>query len=229
MDDHISHPSQSLRQTEDLVALGAGALLLLTGASKRSVLGACLIATSAPLLYRGVTGRWPVFTPNDGNTRRALAGDRGIHVRESCRLAVPVAEVYRAWRKLEQLPRFLSHLESVSETPDGRSHWVAKGPAGTRVEWDAEIINELDNKLLAWRSLPESDVATAGAVTFDELHDGRGTQVNVDLQYAPPAGKVGAAVAWPFGREPSQTIREDLRHLKHWLEAGEVPVATRTA
>jgi uncharacterized membrane protein len=117
----------------------------------------------------------------------------------------------------------------VTEGADGRSHWVTSGPAGLAVEWDAEIINEVENKVLAWSSLPGSDVVTAGSVNFDAARCGRSTQVSVHLQYAPPAGKAGALVASLFGREPSQTIREDLRHFKQLLEAGEIPRATATA
>ena len=143
-------------------------------------------------------------------------------------MEVPVAEVYRFWRRLDNLPRFMTHLNRVSETPGGTSHWVAAGPAGIAVEWDAEIINEIENKLLAWRSLPGSDVVTAGSVSFVAARSGRSTQVSVHLQYAPPAGKAGALVASLFGREPSQTVREDLRHFKQLLEAGEIPRATAT-
>src|SRR5205814_3477281 len=108
------------------------------------------------------------------------------------------------------------------------SHWVASGPAGLRVEWDAEIIHEVENQILAWRSLPNSDVVTSGSVNFDTVRGGA-TQVSVHLQYAPPAGKAGALIASLFGREPSQTVREDLRHFKQLLEAGEIPRATATA
>jgi uncharacterized membrane protein len=119
----------------------------------------------------------------------------------------------------------MSHLERVTETSNGRSHWIAAGPAGMQVEWDAEIINEVENHVLAWRSLPDSDVATAGSVNFDTVRGGRSTQLTINLQYAPPAGKAGALAATLFGREPSQTIREDLRHFKQMLEAGEIPRA----
>jgi len=216
---------------EQWLALGSGALLLILGASRRSVPGACIALSSAPLLYRGITGHWPGLSDgfNGYDTKAALGGDRGIHVRESIRLEVPVADVFRFWRRLDHLPNFMSHLQRVSEMPNGRSHWVATGPGGMRVEWDAEIINEVENRILAWRSLPDSDVVTAGSVNFDTVRGGRSTQLSVNLQYAPPAGRAGAFVASLFGREPSQTIREDLRHFKQLLEAGEVPRATPTA
>lgn len=223
--------SISLSDAEDWVALGTGVLLLLVGASRRSAIGACLAASSAPLLYRGITGRWPDLLNGHAqpdSTKTALGGERGMHVRESVRLEVPVADVYRFWRRLDNLPRFMTHLNRVTQTPEGTSHWVAAGPAGIAVEWEAEIINEIENKLLAWRSLPGSDVVTAGSVNFDVARAGQSTQVSVHLQYAPPAGKAGALVASLFGREPSQTVREDLRHLKQLLEAGEIPRATAT-
>lgn len=225
----LYEPSLSLGDAENWLALGTGALLLFIGASRRSAMGAWLAASSAPLLYRGITGRWPAAFNAYGrvdDTRIALAGERGVHVRESIRLELPIQDVYRFWRRLENLPRFMRHLDQVREAADGKSHWVASGPAGLRVAWDAEIINEVENKVLAWRSLPGSDVVTAGSVNFDAARGGRNTQVSVHLQYAPPAGKAGARVASLFGREPSQTIREDLRRFKQLLEAGEVPRAT---
>jgi uncharacterized membrane protein len=224
----VDEPTPSVADAENWLALGTGALLLIVGASRRSVGGACLAASSVPLLYRGITGRWPTVSNGHApdSTRAALGGERGIHVRESVRLEKPVADVYRFWRRLENLPRFMTHLYHVTETPDGKSHWIACGPAGLAVEWDAEIINEVENQVIGWRSLPGSDVVTAGSVNFDTAREGRSTQVSVHLQYAPPAGKAGALIASLFGREPSQTIREDLRHFKQLLEAGEIPRAT---
>jgi len=221
--------STALSEAESWLALGTGTLLLLAAASRRSIPSFVLAGASTPLLYRGVTGHWPLAVDGlrkSNDTKTALAGSRGVHVRESVRLEVPIAEVYRSWRHLEGLPRFMSYLESVTEHSNGRSHWIATGPGGLRVEWDAEIINEVENQILAWRSLPNSDVVTAGSVNFDSWNGGRGTQVTVHLQYAPPAGKSGALVARLFGREPSQTIREDLRHFKQLLEAGEIPRTT---
>jgi uncharacterized membrane protein len=218
--------SLSLAQAENWLALGAGALLLLAGASRRSTVGAGLAVASAPLLYRGITGQWPSVGNGHsraGSTTRALGGDRGVHVRESIRLEMPVADAYRFWRRLENLPQFMTHLDRVTAGADGRSHWVATGPAGLAVEWDAEIINEVENKIVAWRSLPGSDVVTAGSVNFEPVRGGRGTQVSVHLQYAPPAGKAGALVASLFGREPSLMVREDLRRFRQVLEAGEIP------
>ena len=133
----------------------------------------------------------------------------------------PVSEVYRFWRNFENLPTFMQHLESVSQREQGISHWVARGPAGTKVEWDARIINEVDNKVIGWQSLEGSTISTAGSVNFRET--GHATDVRVHLQYNPPGGKLGAAVAWMLGEEPSIQVREDLRRFKQLLETGEIP------
>lgn len=214
----------SIASTESWLALGSATLLLLYGAMRRSPAGALGAIAATPLLYRGITGRWPGFLadvmPED--TKTALSGERGVRVHESIRLELPVNEVYRFWRRIENLPRFMSHLESVAENPDGRSHWVAVGPGDYRIEWDAEIFNEVENQMIAWRSLPGSDVISAGSVNFDAVRSGQSTQVSVNLQYAPPAGRAGDLVARLFGRAPTQIVREDLRRFKQLLEAGEV-------
>lgn len=219
-------PQASFVELENQAALGVGAMLLFLGARKGRLAGLGLIAAAAPFFYRAATGRWPQMLTADwasDDPKVALAADRGIHVRESVRLELPIADVYRYWRRLDNLPRFMQHLDAVTEQ-DGtnRSHWVATGPAGLRVEWDAEIINEVENDTLAWRSLPDSDVVTAGSVTFRPARAGRSTEVAVHLQYTPPAGRAGAFIASLFGRAPEQTIREDLRRLKQLLEAGEL-------
>ena len=146
---------------------------------------------------------------------------RGIHAQGTCIVNSTPEEVYQFWRNFENLPRFMRHLELVAMREAGISHWVATGPAGTTVEWDARIINEVDNKLIGWQSLEGSTISTAGSVHFDESE--RGTTVRVRLQYSPPAGKLGSTVAWLFGEEPSQQIREDLRRFKALLETGEIP------
>jgi uncharacterized membrane protein len=115
----------------------------------------------------------------------------------------------------------MNHLEWVSTREEGISHWVAKGPAGMPVEWDARSINEVPDKVIGWQSLEGSTISTAGSVNFDEWPNG--THVTVHLQYHPPGGKLGAAVAKLFGEEPNQTIRENLRRFKQLMETGEIP------
>ena len=171
------------------------------------------MALGAALLYREFSSR--------GDTRRRLGGARGIHVEESITINRPIGEVYRFWRNFENLPQFMQHLESVAVREAGLSHWVARGPAGMLVEWDARIINEIDDRLIAWQSVEGSTIATAGSVNFDETANG--TRVRIHFQYSPPAGRLGAAVAWVFGEEPGLQVHEDLRRFKQLLETGEIP------
>ena len=217
----IEHPLNDIREIERWASLAAATAVLAYGFSRRSVPGLAIAAAAAsPFAYRGLSGKWPF---ENGDTRTALSGQRGLHVREAARVERPVAEVYAFWRQLENLPRVFTHLAHVTDLGSGRSHWVARGPADLSVEWDAEIINEVDNKVIGWRSLPDSDIVTAGSVNFRPVRDGRATEISVHLQYGPPAGRAGAFLARMFGREPSQTIREDLRRLKQVFEAGEIP------
>jgi len=162
-----------------------------------------------------------VIADQGSDTRQQLGGASGIHVEEAVTVNRSLPDVFRFWRNFENLPTFMQHLESVAEREGGITHWVAKGPAGTRVEWDARIINEIDNKLIGWQSLDGSTVSTAGSVNFRESP--RGTEVRVHLQYNPPAGRLGAAVAWLFGEEPNLQVREDLRRFKQLIETGEIP------
>jgi uncharacterized membrane protein len=131
-------------------------------------------------------------------------------------------ELYRFWRDFQNLSRFMKHLESVRAQGDRRSHWVAKGPAGMTVEWDAEITEDRPNEIIAWRSLEGADVDSVGAVRFERAPGGRGTVVKVNLQYRPPAGAVGAVVAKLFGEDPEWQIKDDLRRFKQLVETGEI-------
>jgi uncharacterized membrane protein len=145
-----------------------------------------------------------------------------LHVSKSVTIKRPREEVFRLWRDLENLPQFMRHVRSVTRLGNGRSHWVATAPAGQEVEWDAEITDEQPGRRLAWRSLAEGDVRHEGIVQFKDAPADRGTEVRVDLDYDPPAGKAGATVAKMFGEEPEQQIRDDLRRLKQVMETGEV-------
>lgn len=219
-------PEITLQQLERVASLAMAGGLLLYGLSRRSATGLGLAVAAVPLIYRGALGQWPTVTSSDtDDTRAQLAGDRGVVVHEAVRLELPLDEVYAFWRRFENLPRFMTHLASVTETDERRSHWTARGPGGVLVEWDAEIINEVENQVIGWQSLPGGDITVAGSVNFDAIRGGHGTQVTVRLQYAAPAGRIGSFVSMLAGREPSQTIREDLRRLKQILEAGEVAYA----
>lgn len=194
--------------------------------------GAVLALVGGSLIYRGTSGYCAMYDATGINTAGTAEGstkspvvsvpaDRGIKVEESIVInnRTP-AELYRFWRSFENLPRFMNHLQSVTLTGGNRSHWVAKAPAGTSVEWDAEVYNEKEGELIAWRSLEGADVDSAGSVHFTAAPGGGGTEVRVVLKYDPPAGVIGAGIAKLFGEEPSQQIREDLRRFKQLMETG---------
>ncbi len=153
----------------------------------------------------------------------AAAGTRGnAHVAKSITIKRSPEEVYRFWRNFENLPQFMYHLENVEVRGSGRSHWTAKAPGGTTVEWDAETTEDVPNERIAWRSLPGADVTNSGVVEFRPAPRGRGTEVRVLLEYDPPAGVLGRVVAKLFGEEPNQQISDDLRRFKQVMETGEV-------
>ncbi len=134
----------------------------------------------------------------------------------------PPAELYQFWHDFQNLPRFMQHLEAVQVNGQHRSHWKAKAPAGTTVEWDAEIVEDRANELISWRSVQGASVDNAGSVRFSPAPGDRGTEIHVELRYDPPGGALGATVAKLFGEEPGQQVRDDLRRFKQVVETGEV-------
>lgn len=209
------------------VSIAAGALVALAGLKMRGPMRRSLISAGAGLAFRGLTGYCPVNqllgrTVETGDTREALGGPAGVKLEESVTIRRSARELYDMWHSFDYMPRIFSHIESVRSIGGNRSHWVMRGPVGSKLEWDAETINEVSPELIAWRSLEGSDVVSAGSVHFKEhvLGGAPETEVTVKMQYAPPAGRAGAAMAWLVGASPSRTLREDLNGLKQRLEVG---------
>ena len=156
-----------------------------------------------------------------------------VEARSAITVNASPEDAYAAWRDFEALPGFMYHLKSVQVTEDACSHWVAKAPLGTTVEWDAEIVEDVPAERIAWRSAEGASVENAGTVRFGPAPGGRGTEVHVELRYSPPLGALGAVVAKLFGEEPNQQLADDLRRFKQLLETGEVarsegsPLGTR--
>jgi uncharacterized membrane protein len=195
----------------DLALLGAAFT------SRRANRGRLAAAAAA---IAGVTALDVIFSRRLGRGGPTNIG--AIRVVKSVTINRTPEELYRFWRDFNNLPRFMKHLESVQTRGDGISHWVVKGPAGTSVEWDAEIFEDRPNELIAWRSLEGADVDNVGTVRFDRAPAGRGTVVRVNLQYRPPAGVIGKGVARLFGEDPEWQIKDDLRRFKQVMETGEV-------
>jgi len=212
-------------RVERVVSGLAGAALIAL-AWRRARGRGVLFPLGGSLIGRAVTGRCPVNRAMGRNSARGgsradpvLGPGEGIRVEQSVTIDRPVEDLFRFWRNLENLPRFMDHLESVTVLSSQQSHWIAKGPVGSKVEWDAEVYNEIEDELIAWRSLPGSDVDHAGSVHFIPIGESS-TGVRVVLRYEPPAGRLGAAIAGLFGEEPSRQVADDLRRLKQVMEAG---------
>jgi uncharacterized membrane protein len=197
----------------------------------RKRLRAVLVPLGGALIGRAVTGRCEVnrmlgrnSASDQGRTGTIADLERGggIKLEQAVVIERPRDELFQFWRNFENLPRFMDNLESVTILGPRRSHWVAKGPAGTRVEWDAEIEQEIENELISWRSLPGADVDQVGSVHFSPVHNG-GTEVRVILRYAPLAGKLGDSVGHVVGEDPEQQVADDLRRFKQVMDAREVP------
>ena len=205
------------------ISLATGMVLLAYTLARRPKLSLPLGLDAGYLVYRGATGHCVLYQML-GINRSEVNGHEGIRVERSVTVNRPKAELYQMWRDFENLPRFMEHLDSVhvDDSDHGLSHWVAKGPFDRRVEWDAEVIEERENELLVWKSLPGSTVESMGRVEFTDAPGGRGTIVHISLEYNPPGGSLGAAFAKLFGEEPNQQINEDLHHFKQFMETGEV-------
>jgi len=217
--------------TERNVSMAAGAVLALLGLARRDLTGLVIGALGGGLIYRGATGNCPMYSAMDINTATGGDNDQGqqqksnrVHVVQSLLIDKPAEELYRYWRDLENLPRILSHIESVRATDERNSHWTAniKG-LPMKLEWDAEITAEDASQRLAWRSLANATIAHEGEVRFDKAMGDRGTIMRASIDIMPPAGAVGRWAARWFTPALDQQIRTDLRNFKRLMETGEIP------
>jgi uncharacterized membrane protein len=220
----------NMSRIDRILSLVIGGALTATGIIRGGVRGKSMTLLGSGFILQGAVGFSPMYKAAGVN--RAIAfneyaiavpHEQGIRVEKSITINAPRENVYTFWRSFDNLPRFMSHLESVTMTGGGLlSHWVARAPAGMTIAWDAEIINEIPNEVIGWRSTEGASVPNAGAVRFEDAPGGNGAQVHVKIEYMPPAGAVGAAFAALFGKEPNQQVEESLRQLKQLLETGEL-------
>jgi len=189
-------------------ALVTGGALALIGLSKRSKSGVALATAGGLLSYAGA---------------RVGARERELIARSSILLNCTPDQAYEFWSNFDNLPLFMRHLESVTLMSESRSRWTAIGPLGKRISWDAEIAFDRQGDVIAWRSLPDSEIYVDGIVKFRKAPVERGTIITVVVVYQPPAGSLGAALAKLLGKDPNFMMRQDLRRLKALIEAGEIP------
>ena len=212
-------------ETERIVSAVAGGALTVWGLSRMSLGGLLVAAAGAALGYRAITGHCDVYEKlgiDAGGAHRNV-GNLGVKIDESIVVNAPPQRVYDVWRNLENLPRLLSHVELVEVVDGKRSRWTVKGPAGTRISWQAELINDKPGELVAWRTTDSALVNHAGSVTFEPVAltpAGDGTRVRVSLQYDPPGGRVGHAVASLVSADAGSQVAHDLAEFKRALEEG---------
>jgi uncharacterized membrane protein len=216
--------SINVGDAERIVSAGIGAGLTAYGMAQGNLRGFLLAGLGAGLVYRGMSGQCLLYrelgvdTSNSSGAVTSVPSGRGVRVEKTIFVRRPIRDLYDFWRDLSNLPRVMSHLDSVTEDGD-RSHWKVKTPLGIRLEWDAVIHNERPPHLIAWRSVDDSEVDSAGSVHFTESDDGQGTEIHVELKYDPPAGVIGAQIARWLGQDPAAQIDEDLRNFKQAMEA----------
>lgn len=214
-------------EAERVASVVTGGALVGFGLTCRGLAGIALPIAGGILAIRGLSGHCSIYSALgiDGskldrpdNPNAAISAGNGVRIETSISINRSPQDLYDVWRGLERLPEFMTHLCEVRNTIGTQSHWVAEGPFGLKVEWDAEIINERPYEMLAWKSLPGSDVDTAGSVHFESFDNGRGTVLRVNLKYDPPAGNVGIAIAKLFGQDPEAEIKQNLARFKELME-----------
>lgn len=228
-EETLNNTGKNVAEPERWISVIAGGALAAYGLRMRSLPGIVVAALGGALVHRGATGHCLVYeslgvtTAEEQGDQVSVPYGHGVRVEKSVTINASAEELYTFWRKFDNLPRFMHNLESVEVRDGKRSRWVAKGPAGTKVEWEAEIINEIPNELIGWRSLEGSQIDNAGSVHFKPAGAGRGTEVKVVLRYDPPAHSLGAKISKILGEDPAMNVQEDLRRLKRLIETGEIP------
>lgn len=209
---------------EHIASLVAGTLLVFTGWRRGGPIGALLKLGGAACLYRGQQGYGRLYKAIGVELPRKPSGigDYNVRVDASVDIAQPPRELYRIWRNFENLPIFMTHLKEVKELDDNRSLWTAKAPLGTTISWEAEIINDIPDQLIAWQSLEGSGVDNAGSVTFEDNGNG-GTRLKVVLRYDPPADALGQKIAEIFGQDAQKQIDDSLAKFKGYMEIKALP------
>jgi uncharacterized membrane protein len=200
--------------TERWGSLIGGSALVLMGLKQRSLRGALMALAGGGLVYHGAAGKTSI--------QEAVGMNQSIKVEKSVTINKPADELYHYWHNFEHLPTFMKHLKSVKVLNNTRSHWIANAPLGASVEWDADLVNDQENQLIAWASVEGADIDNSGFVRFTPAPSGRGTEVKVVIEYNPPGGAIGAGLAKLFGEAPEQQAGDDLRRFKQLMEAGEI-------
>ncbi|UQN09887.1 SRPBCC family protein [Deinococcus sp. QL22] len=219
LEPQASTTGASMGLLERGVVAVAGASLAALGLRGHPFARIALMGAGIGLTIVAAQGKNPLATAlkiqQDPDTGETLVSD-------AVTIAKPADALYAIWRKLENLPQLMTHLQEVRVLDEKRSHWTVKAPVGT-VGWDAEITADEPGQRIAWQSLPGASIENSGEVIFRTAPGKRGTEVIVRLRYKPPGGTAGAVVARIAGQEPSQQLRDDLMRFKREQELGFAP------
>lgn len=203
---------------ERIISAGFG-LMSLRNVGKRSGLGKLMSATTGGmLLARGLTGHSMLYD-RLGVSSAELEEGAGINIDAGVTIKRPRQEVYEFWRDPANLSLVMDHIESVQDVGNGITHWRVRGPNNMPVEWDARVINDEPGYLIAWASVPDSAIAHAGSVHFNDAGD-KGTEVLVRMRYTPERSAYAFAFAKVLNPVTEAEVAEDLRRLKHAMETG---------
>lgn len=214
--------------SERFVTGVGGAAIIAYGIDRGGLGGAALALLGGTLAYRAINGHCSVYerlgvtTAGKRRTESGQSVHRGVLVRSSFTINRSPEDCYTFWHDFENLPRFMKHLTAVHKIDETHSRWTVTPPVGSPVTWDAEIVTDKPNELIAWRSLERADVANAGSVRFQPAPGNRGTEVSVEINYEAPAGMVGRSLSWLLGQSAQGKIEDDLRRFKQVMETGEV-------
>jgi uncharacterized membrane protein len=202
----ISSNSSQLPFGRNTILLGASALVLY-GLSRRSKEGLALATAGGALALKASKSHSPSHQKTKATFLVNASPERA----------------YNLWRNVDNLPRFMAHLKSVRMLDERHSEWVAAGPMDRKVQWHAEVTEDVKDQRIAWKSLPGSDIRTRGSVKFRPDPQNRGTFVTAEVHYSSPGGAIGRGIATLLGKHPAFMVREDLRRFKALLETGETP------
>jgi uncharacterized membrane protein len=211
----LKDPLVNTNKTERALSAIAGSLILYKITQKHKA-DSLLLLAGGYLLYRGLSGHCAIHSLFSG--RRRVDHTRNVNVRASVVVNRPREEVYAFWRKLENLPLFMRHLESVDEIDNTTSAWKVRLPGGLGfIRWEAEIVKEEDGTMLSWQSVPGASVQNAGKINFSDT-PGKGTRIDALISYHAPMGKFGEEVSHLLSPVFSEMIKNDILGFKHFLE-----------
>jgi uncharacterized membrane protein len=224
---------------ERLASVVSGAAVALYGLDRRDLQGGLLAVLGAELIRRGATGHCFVYealnvtTASDATHHgfhrdlrigraATVRASRAVKIEHTVTVKRSAEDLYSFWRDPANVPRIVDFIESVETLGDKTARWRARGPGGVAIEWDSQIINDIPNELLAWKSVGDADIPNAGSIHFHPAPDGRGSEVRLIVEYEPPAGHIGAWLAKLMKENPDEQVQRALRRLRQLAETGDV-------